>query len=136
MKTIFFIFFLFASVNAYAQEFVIIVNKEGPLLTVDVSLIKDIYLGDKRFSDDVKFKPVNSIEGPLKDRFLKEIIGMSSKEYKVHWIKKVFQEGLAIPATIAGVNDAVEFVMEEKGGIAYIPAGAAEDLDGVFIIRR
>jgi hypothetical protein len=121
-----FFFLLFPS-HAYAQDFIVIVNKGGPLAEADMGLVRGIYLGEKRFSTDtklrpVKLRPVNFTEGPLKDSFLKEVIGMSSKEYKHHWIKKVFQEGLSFPVTMGSPIGIIEFVGKEKGAVAYLPA--------------
>ena len=82
---------------AYAQDFVIIVNPNGPLVEANVDTIRDIYLGEMRFVRDIRLKPVNITEGELKDTFLKRVVAMSSKEYRLHWVKKVFGEGLTIP---------------------------------------
>jgi hypothetical protein len=117
-------FFLFQS-YAYAQEFIVIVNRDGPLVDAGKELIRKVYLGEKRFAGDTKLLPVNFPEGPLKDTFLKTVVGMSSKEYMHHWIKKVFQEGLTLPAIKSPV-DALKFVDMEKGAVAYLPASWAE----------
>jgi hypothetical protein len=129
---LFFLFLLFPS-HAYAQDFIVIANKGGPLVEADMGLVREVYLGEKRFATDtklrpVKFLPVNFTEGSLKDSFLKAVIGMSSKEYKHHWIKKVFQEGLSFPVTMGSPIGIIEFVGKEKGAVAYLPAGWADTI--------
>jgi hypothetical protein len=118
------------------RDFVVIVNAHGPLIDVDRGMIKAIYLGDKKFVGGATLKPANFHEGALKESFLKDILGMSSKEYKLYWVKKVFQESARLPRSIATIYSAVEFVKGDKGAIAYIPAKSSKILGrGVVVIR-
>jgi hypothetical protein len=126
MRFLLVFFFLFQS-YAYAQEFIVIVNMDGPLADADMELIKQVYLGEKRFAASTKLLPVNFTAGPLKDTFLKTVVGMSSREYKHYSIKKLFQEGLSIPSMGSPV-DIVKFVGKEKGAVAYLPASWAETI--------
>jgi hypothetical protein len=119
-------FFLFQS-YAYAQDFIVIVNRNGPLAGANMEFVRQVYLGEKRFADSTKLLPVNFTEGPLKDAFLKTIIGMSPKEYKHHCINKLFLEGLSITLMDTPV-DIVEFVGKEKGAVAYLPVSWAESI--------
>lgn len=117
--------FLFLQSHAYAvgeEGCIVIVNKDGPLAEADMEEVRDIYLGEKMFAKGKKVLPVNFTEGPLKDLFLKLVVGLNSKEYKHHWIKKVFQEGRTIPATMGSPHDIIEFVSKEKGAVAYLSA--------------
>lgn len=111
---------------AHAGDFVIIVNPDGPLKNADASDIKEIYLGEKRFVDSVKLVPINHVEGPLKNAFLKNVVGMDSKAYRLYWIKKVFQEGVPVPPSIGNVSAIIDMVKTEKGAVAYVPEGAAD----------
>jgi hypothetical protein len=141
-----FFFFLMQS-YAYAQDFIVIVNRDGPLAEADMRLVREVYLGEKRFASDItlrpiKLLPINFTEGALKDAFLKTVVGMSSREYKHHWIKKVFQEGISIPVSMGSPIDIVEFVIKEKGAVAYLPpqwaetirAGIPKDIESIRII--
>ena len=118
---IFSLLLLFLHAPAYAQDFVIIVNPEGPLVDADAQVVRHIYLGEKRFIAGVKLEPVNMSNFTLQENFLIRIVGMDSKEYRLHWIKKVFQEGLSFPPSFAAASEIVRFVRERKGAIAYIP---------------
>jgi hypothetical protein len=129
MRLFLILFFLILQPFAYAAEkegLIVIVNEEGPLAEVSMEEVRHVYLGEKRFVEGTRLLPVNFTEGPLKDLFLKKVVGMSSKEYKHHWIKKVFQEGLTIPTTMGSPIDIIEFVSMEKGAVAYLPAEWAE----------
>ena len=119
-----------------ASGFVVIVNIHGPLLDADLTMVKSIYLGDKKFIDGVKVKPVNFSEGALKEGFLKSILSMTSKEYKLYWVKKVFQESAKLPRSIATTYGAVKFVKENEGGIAYIPSYSAKLLGREVVVIR
>ncbi|HZX35885.1 MAG TPA: hypothetical protein VFF54_05280 [Thermodesulfobacteriota bacterium] len=123
------ILLLFVSASggpAHAGDFVIIVNPDGPLKNADAGDIKEIYLGEKRFADSVKLVPINHVEGQMKNAFLKNVVGMDSKEYRLYWIKKVFQEGIPIPPSIGNVSAIINMVKIEKGAVAYVPEGVAD----------
>lgn len=129
MRLFLILFFLFLQSYAYGAEkegLIVIVNEKGPLTEASMEEVRDVYLGEKRFVEGTRLLPVNFTEGPLKDIFLKKIVGMSSKEYKHHWIRKVFQEGLTIPTTMGSPIAIIEFVVKEKGAVAYLPASWAE----------
>ena len=118
------------------RNFVVIVNAQGPLIDADRGMIKSIYLGDKKFVGGSTLKPANFHEGALKESFLKDILKMSSKEYKLYWVKKVFQESAKLPRSISTIYAAVEFVKGDKGAIVYIPSKSAKILGrGVVVIR-
>ncbi|MBI5560030.1 MAG: hypothetical protein HY883_02000 [Deltaproteobacteria bacterium] len=133
MHFLFLLFFLFGT-SVHAQDFVIIVNPQGPLLKADIETARDIYLGETRFMGGMKLEPVNMLEGSVKDSFLEKVAGMSSKEYRLHWIKKVFQEGLSIPLSFATPQEAISFVKKEKGAIGYVPASGPSSFEGVVVI--
>ena len=114
------LFFFFHS-YAYAQDFIVVVNKDGLLNDVNMDVIKKIYLGEKKFVDSTKIMPIHLKEGPAKDAFLKTVVGMSSKEYKHYSLQKLFQEGLQFHS-IAIPVEIVEFVSKEKGAVAYLLA--------------
>ena len=129
--------FFMLSTTALGADFIVVVNRDGPYDGLKAAAIRDVYLGEKRFIGVVKLEPVNFTEGPLKDTFLKEVVGMTSKEYKLHWIKKVFQEGLSLPRSLGSVDDIVGFVKSGKGAVGYLPASAAaklKDEEGVIVL--
>lgn len=112
--------FLFQS-NAHAGDFIVIVNKDGPLVGADMELVREVYLGEKKFANSTRILTVNFTEGPIKDAFIKTVVGMSPKEYKHHSLKKVFQGELSI-LVMGSPVDIIEFVAREKGAVAYLPA--------------
>ena len=119
--------------QAHAKDFVIIVNPDGPLKNADASDIKEIYLGEKRFSDSVKLVPINHVEGQMKNAFLKDVVGMDSKAYRLYWIKKVFQDGVPIPPSMGNISAIIDMVKTEKGAVAYVPEEAVLDKEAGII---
>lgn len=107
------------------SEFIVIVNTDGPLNDADAGVLREVYLGEKRFAGSTRLMPVHFPEGALKDAFLKTVVGMSPREYKHYCIEKLFQEGLTF-RSIGIPVDVIEFVGKEKGAVAYLPPSWAE----------
>ncbi|MDO8445054.1 MAG: hypothetical protein Q7T53_02945 [Deltaproteobacteria bacterium] len=129
------IIFLFLSISqAHAAEIAVIVNASGPLVSVSEADIADIYLGEKRFQDDIKIVPLLYPEGAAKEAFLRETVRMTQKEYKLYWTKKIFQEGTPIPKTPASPADIINTVKETEGAIGFLPKEILKDLSGIKII--
>lgn len=125
MRVFLFICIFFFQSYAYAQDFIVIVNTDGPLNDADTGVLREVYLGEKRFADSTQLMPVHFPEGAVKDAFLKTVVGMSPKEYKHYCIEKLFQEGMSFHSIGIPV-DVIEFVGKEKGAVAYLPLSWAE----------
>lgn len=128
--------FLFIVISqAHAAEIAVIVNASGPLVSAIERDIADIYLGEKRFQEGIKIVPLLSPEGSVKEAFLKETLGMTQKEYKLYWTRKIFQEGTPLPKTPAGPADIINTVKETEGAIGFLPREVLKDLSGIKIIK-
>lgn len=120
--------------GAQAMEIAVIVNATGPLINANKADVMEIYLGDKKFEGGVKITPLLYPEGDVKEAFLKEAVKMTQKEYKLHWTKKVFQEGTSIPKTLEYPGDIVKTVRNDKGGIGFLPKEILKDISGLKVI--
>ncbi len=121
---------------AHSEEpIVVIVNETGPLTHISPTEVREIYLGEIKFVDGIRIVPVNSPEGPIKDSFLSRVVGKTSKAYKLHWIKKVFQEGLNIPSVKVNPHEIIEWISKEPGAIGYVPKNLVENAQNVRIIH-
>jgi ABC-type phosphate transport system substrate-binding protein len=118
-----------------AEPIAIIVNENSPLTHISRTEVKEIYLGEIRFLEGMRITPVHLPEGPIKDSFLSSVIGRTSKAYKLHWTKKVFQEGLSIPPVKVDPGEIIEWVGKEPGAIGYAPKGLVENHPNVRIIH-
>ncbi|MBI5237914.1 MAG: hypothetical protein HY887_05775 [Deltaproteobacteria bacterium] len=128
-------FFLLAPC-AGADGIAVIVNNTGPLSGLTESDIKDIYLGNLRFVEGVKITPLHYKEGPVKDAFLKSMVGKDSFKYRQYWTKKTFQDGTPSPATKTSPADITSVVIGNRGAIAYLPESELGDLRGVRVITK
>lgn len=129
-----FIFIFCLSFNSYALDIAVIVNASGPLVNAAKSDVKDIYLGEKGFEHGVKLAPYLYAEGNLKDTFLKETLRMTPKEYRLHWIRRTFLEGIPVPKSFDHPDDIISTVRNNKGGIGFVPREMLKDLTDIKII--
>jgi ABC-type phosphate transport system substrate-binding protein len=125
---------LLCPLDLFAGEIAIIVNENGPLTHISKEDVREIYLGERRFVEGVRIVPIHCPEGPIKDNFLSSIIGRTSKAYKLHWVRKVFQEGLTLPEVKADPSEIIELVSKQEGAIGYVPRGLVSEDRGVRII--
>ena len=116
-----------------------VVNKDGPLSHLSKAEIRAIYLGEIRFVGGMPVRPIQYPEGPVKDVFLSNVIGLSAKDYKLYWVKKLFQEGLTPPLVKTDPAEILNAVREDPWGIGYLPkeiVNEASDIQIIYIIQE
>ena len=113
------------------ESIAIIVNENGPLTHISKAEVREIYLGETRFVEGIRIIPIQGPEGPLKESFLTIVIGQPSKAYKLHWTKKVFQEGISLPPVKGHPAEIIEWVKEQPGAIGYVPRKLLDGQSGV-----
>ena len=118
---------------ALADEVLVIVNSKGPLVNISDKDIRGIYQGEKRFEAGVKIIPVELKD--IKDQFLTSFMNTTSKDYRVLWTKKVFQDGIQPPASMTSADEVVEIVRQENGAIGYINKKDLKAESGIRIIK-
>lgn len=80
--------------------------------------IREIYLGDKEFSGNVRLVPVDN-QAALAE-FVAKALGMSAQRYNTLWVKKAFRDALTPPALKAGDLEVLEFVKRTRGAVGYV----------------
>ena len=120
--------------NLYAEEIAIIVNEQGPLTQISEAEIREIYLGNMKFAGGTAIVAVHYREGSVKDAFLSSIVKMNSREYRLYWTKKIFQEGGALPALQNSFQLIVSFVSKNKGAIGYVLRTELTDMKGIKVV--
>ena len=126
-------FLLFTS-TLYAEEIAVIVNEKGPLINISTMEIKDIYLGNIKFIQGTAIIPIHYKEGVVKDAFLSSVVSMSSKQYRLYWTKKVFQEGGSMPAAQERSQLIALFVSKNIGAIGYVLQSGLADMKGIKVV--
>ncbi|MBI3595730.1 MAG: hypothetical protein HY203_01090 [Nitrospirae bacterium] len=130
---------LCGSVNLHAEQVAVIVNKDGPLSHLSKTEIRGIYLGEIRFVGGMPVRPIQYAEGQVKEAFLSNVIGLSAKDYKLYWVKKLFQEGLTPPLVKTDPSEILNAVREDPWGIGYLPkefANEASEIQIIYIIQE
>jgi len=135
-KLIFTVIFMFFAANLYAGEIAVIVNESGPLTQISEADIREIYLGNIRFIKGVAVTPVHYTESSIKDTFLSLIIDMNSREYRIYWTKKIFQEGGSIPVSQNGFEMIILSVKKDIAVIGYVPMSELKETGGIKIIKK
>ncbi|HET6465862.1 MAG TPA: hypothetical protein VFH55_09665 [Nitrospiria bacterium] len=129
---------LCSPVNLRAEQVAVIVKKDGPLTHLSKVDIRGIYLGEIRFSGGMPIRPVQYAEGHVKDVFLLGVVGLTSKDYKLYWVKKLFQEGLTPPIVKGDPAEIIGAVHEDPWTIGYVPKefiNGSPDVQIIYIIE-
>ncbi|MFZ5877519.1 MAG: hypothetical protein ACOYXU_14115 [Nitrospirota bacterium] len=125
-----------SSAAARAESIAVIVNADGPLVGLTREDVRALYLGDRQFVAAERVAVFHLPEGPIKDALLREVTGKGLKEYRLHWVRKVFQEGLSLPRVLGGPSAVVADVRTHPVGIGYVPERAVEGAQGVVTLFR
>jgi len=90
----------------------------GPDVKLSSDDIRELYLGDKEFSGDVRLVPVDN-QAALSE-FVVKALGMNPQRYNTLWVKKAFRDALNPPALKAGDFEVLEFVKRTRGAVGYV----------------
>lgn len=124
------------SVSARAESIAVIVNADGPLVGLTRHDVRALYLGDRQFVGDNRVSVINLPEGPVKDALLRDVTGKGLREYRLHWVRKVFQEGLILPRVVGAPSAVVADVQAHPTDIGYVPERAADGVHGIVTLFR
>jgi hypothetical protein len=112
--------------TAYASDVVVIANAG---VSLSVSEVRDVFLGDKQFAGSTKLTPVDN--SAAQENFLSKVLQISSSKYASTWTKKAFRDGLTAPAVKSSDAEVIEFVKRTKGAVGYVSSSPS----GVNIIK-
>ena len=85
-------------------------------LTADT--IRDIYIGEKQFSGNVKIVPVDN--SSVQADFLSKVLKLDQSSYANLWVKKSFRDALNPPSVRNSDRNIIDFVTRTPGAIAYV----------------
>ncbi len=125
---------LFAQENA--DKGVFIVNASVPVESVSKKELEKIFLG-KMQAWEGKLKVSPSImhhKTDIGDRFFDDVLDMSYRKYNKHWLKIVFSGSNAAPPEFKTVEEIIAYVSQKDGGIGFVPASAAKDLESCKVL--
>jgi len=90
----------------------------GPDVILSPEDVRELYLGDKEFSGQVRLVPVDN-QAALSE-FVVKALGMNPQRYNTLWVKKAFRDALNPPALKTGDFEVLEFVRRTRGAVGYV----------------
>jgi hypothetical protein len=117
-----------------AEDIAVIVNAAGPLTSLTLPDVRALYLGERRFVGPEPAVLLHLPEGDAKAAFLSRVVGQTLKEYKLHWLQRVFQEGATLPKVVAGPEAMVGVAATRRNSVGYVPASLVRDTPDVKIL--
>ena len=117
-----------------AEDIAVIVNADGPLTSLTLPDVRALYLGERQFVGPELVVLLHLPEGDVKAAFLSRVVDQTLKEYKLHWLQRVFQEGATLPKVVAGPEAMVGVVATRRNSVGYVPASLAQETPDVKVL--
>jgi len=131
-----FIPFIMTEINPSFASIIIIVNNNVPVEELDSNTISDIYLGNiSKWENGDTIRITMLKKGKTHEKFVQEIINVSSTRLKNFWKKIVFTGTGNYPKIIIQEDDLVNYVSKTKGAIGYINNSTSHDDVKVISIK-
>lgn len=132
---IFLVFVWIFPVSAFADDIAVIVNEHYPLSSVQLSEVKKIYLGEKKFEGNLQLKLLDQrSSSTIRKKFTMEVLSITPEAYSGYWLKKLFQEGGLPPVVKDNSPEVIDAVIKDKGSIGYVWREEAMGKKGIKII--
>jgi len=114
------IFILIICSFSYAEEILIIGNKNIPIDRLTKREVKLIYLKKKFFIKNIQVVPVNlRLFNPLRKKFNKYVLNMDEEQLSIYW-NEMYLKGIDPPIVLSSQKAVVKFVSSVNGAIGYI----------------
>lgn len=123
------VFFLAVAVPAMGQDFAVIVNKQLKQNEISAADIKKIFLGKMTSwpsGDGITFAVC--IDAAVDKSFLRQYVKKSPSQFKNYWKTMVFTGKGSMPTFFKTKAEAMEFVSNTSGSIAFVPAPADDSV--------
>ena len=118
------------------QALAIIVNQSNPVDNCSFEELRKIFLGERSHWPNGRRITLVMLDPALPERklVLREIYGMTEKDFNNHFIQGVFTGAVAVsPKTFSTVSEVRKFVFNVPGAIGYV---RASDVDASVKILR
>jgi ABC-type phosphate transport system substrate-binding protein len=117
------------------QTLAIIVNQSNPVENFSYEDLRKIFLGERSHWPNGRRITLVMLEASLERKVvLRDIYGMSEKDFDNHFIQGVFTGSVFVsPKTLANPADVLKFVFNVPGAIGYV---RASDVDSSVKVLR
>src|SRR6202162_2186049 len=106
---------------AWAQDVILVANKNVHITEIKNSDLRAIFRGEKtRFADGSHAVPVTLKGGPAHEVFLKNHVGEGPEEFRSQWRKVVFTGQGAMPKAFDSASALIEYVAATPGAVGYV----------------
>jgi ABC-type phosphate transport system substrate-binding protein len=106
---------------AYAEDIIIIANKDVPDSTLTQDEIKKIFLGRMvHWSDNSRIHAATVRDEGIHEKFLKQYLEKTEAKWKIYWKRMVFTGRGVPPKSINTEAELIAYVAETKGALGYI----------------
>lgn len=136
-KSLLFIF-LFSGITFANEKYLVITNSNNPQDSITKSFVKNIFKGRVvLWSHEVKIDPcyIDPKKNKSGEDILNNVVKITSKKFKRLWLKKVFSSESIAPVSLATIDQVIDFVSKNDGGIAIIPAEFVKRIKKCKIIK-
>ncbi|MCD4749709.1 MAG: TonB family protein [Thermoanaerobaculales bacterium] len=116
-------------VGAQQVPFFVIVHPDNDAEMLSRQTVSDIFLKKTtKWADNLPAEPVDlSSDSAIREAFSIEVHNRSTANIKSHWQKQIFSGAQSPPLEVAAEEEAVAFVRQHRGAIAYVSTSASFD---------
>lgn len=109
------ILFLY-SLPVFSDEIVVVTGKESKAAILTQTQVANLFLG-RNFGDTIQLTPFDQDDAQLRERFYREVVGMSLTSVRAYWAKRVFT-GRGRPPKVLKADE-IGQQLEKQGSVTY-----------------
>jgi ABC-type phosphate transport system substrate-binding protein len=110
--------------GAEDHAFKVIVNPDNGVDGVEHEFLRDAYLKKiVGWDDGTTIRPIDlTAHHPVRERFDDQVLHKTPAQLRAYWTQQIFSGKAVPPPEADSVADAIAYVLQNKGAIAYVPA--------------
>ena len=115
------------------ESFVVVVNPDNTAASIDRELLRDAFLKKATTWGGETLRPVDlSARFSVRERFTRDVLKKTPAQLRSYWNQQIFSGKGVPPPEADSAAGVIQYVLEHKGGIGYVPAGT--DTGGAKVI--
>lgn len=122
------VLFLSLPSSLLAADYILIVNKNNPIDSLEQESVKKIFLGKKNFWDDGhKVEVFLQEKNDIHKEFVEDILKRSVRQFKMYWRRELYSGTGLPPQELSDDNAIKETIASNSRAIGYISANSLDD---------
>ncbi len=111
----------FSGVAAYAQDVLVIANREISVSQLTAQQLRDIFTGTRsRFPDGTRAWPILLKGGAVHEVFVTKDLGQNTEGFRRGWKKAQFTGQGIMPKEFSSELEVVKYVAATRGAVGYV----------------